>query len=159
MPLFFNNTFVRLLAPQFQRKLSETGSTLMSVCSQTNDMSYVNSKAPWRPSMEMGAPTSQTVTPQPPNLSVSCTNVGLFLVPHSLQIKIRLLSGRRERRDSSEKRILRHSFLLQFTCSVAHSLRAPRYLAVNIGHIIGLRAYRHKRGAGFGQFVLKLWCQ
>ncbi|GFV44916.1 hypothetical protein TNCV_3339001 [Trichonephila clavipes] len=29
----------------------------------------------------------------PPNLTLSCTNAGLFLLPRSLQMKIRLLSG------------------------------------------------------------------
>ncbi|GFW89526.1 hypothetical protein TNCV_1514771 [Trichonephila clavipes] len=39
----------------------------------------------------------------PPNLTLSCTNAGLFLLPRSLQMKISLLSGWTEKRDSSEK--------------------------------------------------------
>ncbi|GFU26758.1 hypothetical protein TNCV_1838171 [Trichonephila clavipes] len=60
----------------------------------------------------------------------------------SLQMKIRLLSGGTEKRDSSEKRRLLHSFLLQFICSVAHSLRSRRCFDVSITHTIERRAYR-----------------
>ncbi|GFV56883.1 hypothetical protein TNCV_1869241 [Trichonephila clavipes] len=42
------------------------------------------------PSMEMPPYAN---TPPPPNLTLSCTNAGLFLLPRSLQMKIRLLSG------------------------------------------------------------------
>ncbi|GFW53734.1 hypothetical protein TNCV_3938281 [Trichonephila clavipes] len=46
------------------------------------------------------------------------------------------------KRDSSEKRTSLHSFLLQFTCSVAHSLQSRRCLDVSLTHTIGRRAYR-----------------
>ncbi|GFS87546.1 hypothetical protein TNCV_2941531 [Trichonephila clavipes] len=42
----------------------------------------------------------------------------------------------------SEKKTLLHSFLLQFTCSVAHSLRSQRCLDVSLTQTIGRRAYR-----------------
>ncbi|GFW08542.1 hypothetical protein TNCV_2775641 [Trichonephila clavipes] len=40
------------------------------------------------------------------------------------------------------KKTLLHSFLLQFTCSVAHSLRSRRCLDVSLTHTSGRRAYR-----------------
>ena len=40
------------------------------------------------------------------------------------------------------KRILRHSILLQYTCSVAYSMRARRWLSVNLTHTTGRQAYR-----------------
>ena len=43
---------------------------------------------------------------------------------------------RSEKRDSSEKRILRYSLIVQFTCSVTHFLRAFQCLAVYVTHII-----------------------
>ncbi|GFT44093.1 hypothetical protein TNCV_2111181 [Trichonephila clavipes] len=82
-----------------------------------------------------------TNTPPPPNLTFSCTNAGLFRLPRSLQMKIRLLSGLTEKRDSKEKGTLLHSFLLQFTCSVAHSLRSRGCLDVSLRHITVRRAY------------------
>ncbi|GFW26294.1 uncharacterized protein TNCV_4423411 [Trichonephila clavipes] len=41
-----------------------------------------------------------------------------------------------------KKRTLLHLFLLQFTCSVAHSLLSRRCLDVSLTHTIGWRAYR-----------------
>ena len=92
-----------------------------------------------RPSLEIPA---LTITPSPPNLTLSCPNAGLFRVPRSFQIKIRLLSGWGEKRDSWGRRILRHSFLHQCTCSVAHSLRSRRQFSANLTHTISWRAYR-----------------
>ncbi|GFY31181.1 hypothetical protein TNCV_751441 [Trichonephila clavipes] len=83
-----------------------------------------------------------TNTPPSQNLTLSCTNAGLFLLSRSLQMKIRLLSGWTEKWDSSEKRTLLHSFLLQFTCSVALSLRSRRCLDVSLTHTSGQLAYR-----------------
>ncbi|GFW97534.1 hypothetical protein TNCV_880311 [Trichonephila clavipes] len=56
------------------------------------------------------------------------------------------------------KRTLLHSFLLQFTCSVAHSLRSRRCLDVSLTPSV--REHRDlNHGAGFGQSELKPWCQ
>ena len=96
--------------------------------------------------MEIGAPINGDASIDHHAITnksgLSCANAGLFRVPRSLQIKIRLLSGWREKTHSLEKRILRHSFLLQYTCSVAHSMRARRWLPVRLTNTIGLRAHR-----------------
>lgn len=57
---------------------------------------------------------AKTTTPPPLNLTPPCKNAVIFIVLRSIQIKIRILSGWKEKRDSPEKRILRHSFLLYF---------------------------------------------
>ncbi|GFV32569.1 hypothetical protein TNCV_4744521 [Trichonephila clavipes] len=44
---------------------------------------------------------------------------------------------------------LLHSFLLQFTCSVAHSLRSRRCLDVSLTHTICRRVYRPKPWSRF----------
>ncbi|GFV00569.1 hypothetical protein TNCV_3615711 [Trichonephila clavipes] len=71
-----------------------------------------------------------------------------------------VLSGWTEKRDSSEKRTLLHSFLLQFACSIAYSLRSRRCLDVSLTNTIGRRSIRDLyHGASLGQSVLKPWCQ
>ncbi|GFX40725.1 hypothetical protein TNCV_1218481 [Trichonephila clavipes] len=59
----------------------------------------------------------------------------------------------------ARKRTLLNSFLLQFTCSVAHSLHSRRRLDVSLTQTIGRRAYRPTTGSPFRASESKPWCQ
>ncbi|GBM10993.1 hypothetical protein AVEN_1328-1 [Araneus ventricosus] len=81
---------------------------------------------------------TQTITPLPPNRTLSYTYAGLFRVSRSLQMIIRLLSVCTLKRDSSMKITLLHSARLHLRCSCANLLREALWSALNETQTIGL---------------------